>query len=48
MSSREMYAMKQKAMGYYQENGIPQKMEEILNSMFYDQPNDVHGHLVSI
>ena len=48
VSAREMYELKQKAMEYYAENGVPQKMEEILNSMFYDQPNDVFGHIVSL
>lgn len=38
--------LKQQAMKYYRENGVPQKMEEILNQMFYDKPQDVFGHLV--
>ena len=40
--------LKQKAQQYYQQNGVPQKIEEVLNSMFYDDPNDVYGHLVSV
>ncbi|GFS07021.1 enolase-like protein ENO4 [Elysia marginata] len=44
---RDTYALKQKAMKYYSENGIPLKMEEILNTMFYDDPSDVHGYLVN-
>ena len=43
---RELYDLKQKAIEYYADNGVPQKMEEILNAMFYDCPNDVFGHLV--
>lgn len=44
---RDTYALKQKAMKYYNDNGIPMKMEEILNTMFYDDPSDVHGYLVN-
>lgn len=44
---RELFELKQRAMAFYEENGVPQRMEEILNSMFYDAPNDVYGHLVS-
>ena len=45
---RELYLLKQKAVKYYEENGVPVKMEEILNSMFHDDPPDVYGHLVCI
>ena len=45
--ARELYVLKQKAIKYYEENGVPQRMEEILNSTFYDTPNDVYGHIVS-
>ena len=44
---REMYILKERAMYYYAENGVPEKMEQILNSTFYDNPSDVYGHLVS-
>merc|ERR1711963_1227379 len=44
---RELYLLKQKAAKYYEDNGVPIKMEEILNSMFYEDPNDVYGHLVN-
>jgi hypothetical protein len=30
---REMYEAKQKAVKYYNENGVPQKIEEIMNTM---------------
>lgn len=45
---REMYEAKQKAVKYYNENGVPQKIEEIMNTMFYDNPNDVYGYLVGL
>ena len=44
--AKELYEIKQRAMEYYAENGVPQKMESILNNMFYDDPTDVYGHLV--
>lgn len=44
--------LKFKAISYYGENGdaagVTEKMEEILNSMFFDQPPDVYGHLVHL
>ena len=43
-----LYELRQQAIEYYKENGVPQKMEAILNSMFYDKPADVFGHLVSM
>ena len=43
---REMYILKQRALQYYTDNGVPEKMEQILNSTFYDNPSDVYGHLV--
>lgn len=46
--AREKYELKQKAVKYYDQNGVSKKMEEILNSMFYDNPDDVYGHLVCI
>ena len=46
--AREKYELKQRAVKFYDESGVPKKMEEILNSMFYDNPDDVYGHLVRI
>ena len=46
--ARELYELKERAAKYYAENGVPQKMEDILNSMFYDNPSDVYGHLVGV
>lgn len=45
--ARELYEMKERALRFYTDNGVPKKMEEILNSMFHDNPADVYGHLVS-
>ena len=45
--AKKVYELKEKAAKYYSENGVPKKMEAILNSMFYDNPKDVFGHLVS-
>ena len=44
--AKELYDLKQRATNYYKDNGIPAKMEAILNAMFYDNPDDVYGHLV--
>jgi len=44
-----MYELKQRAKAYYATgdgDGVLKKMEEILNAMFYDEPEDVFGHLV--
>lgn len=43
MDAKQLYDLKQKAFNYYLDNGVPQKMEEVLNSMFYDNPEDVYG-----
>lgn len=43
---KELYELKEKAIKYYNDNGVPNKMEEILNSMFYDNPDDAYGYLV--
>ncbi|XP_074642222.1 enolase 4-like [Tubulanus polymorphus] len=44
---KELFILKQKAAKYYQENAVPSKMEEILNTMFFDDPDDVFGHLTN-
>ncbi|XP_060075515.1 enolase 4-like [Ylistrum balloti] len=44
---RELYEIKQKAVKYYNDNGVPNKMEDVLNTMFYDNPNDVFGYLAN-
>lgn len=45
--SRDLLKLKQQAMAYYQENDVPRKLEELLNSTFYLQPADVYGHLAN-
>ncbi|XP_022110999.1 enolase 4-like isoform X2 [Acanthaster planci] len=44
-NAREFYDTKQKAVKFYKENGVPERLEEILNSMFYENPPDVYGRL---
>lgn len=44
--TRDLQKLKQQAMAYYQENDVPRRLEELLNSTFYLQPADVYGHLV--
>ncbi|XP_013420699.1 enolase 4 [Lingula anatina] len=44
---REMYDLKQKVLMYYKENGVPQKMEDILNTMYADDPDDPYGHVAN-
>lgn len=46
-TARDVYETKQRAVKYYDQNGVPKKMEDILNTMFYENPDDVYGHLVS-
>ena len=38
--------LKQRAVKYYNENGIPKCLEGILNKMFLDEPSDVYGYMV--
>lgn len=41
----EKYQLKQKALKYYQENKIPEKMETVLNLMFHENPVDVNSYI---
>ncbi|KAK1793065.1 hypothetical protein P4O66_011471, partial [Electrophorus voltai] len=43
---QEFYILKNKAAEYYRANGIPQKIEEVLNEMFYEKPDDIYGYLL--
>ncbi|XP_021007317.1 enolase 4 isoform X3 [Mus caroli] len=45
--TRDLQKLKQQAMAYYQENDVPRKLEDLLNSTFYLQPADVYGHLAN-
>ena len=38
--------LKKKAVEYYANNKVPEKLEEILNEMFYENPKDINGRLV--
>ncbi|KAK6487639.1 enolase 4-like [Huso huso] len=44
---REFYELKQRAAEYYRTNGVPEKIEDVLNSMFYKKPDDVYGYLAN-
>ena len=46
--ARELWELKQAALKYYSENGVTERMEEILNNMFFENPDDAYGHLVSL
>lgn len=46
--AKKFYELKQKVVKYYQNNGVPKKMEDVLNDMYYDNPVDVYGYLVSV
>nr|XP_058154296.1 enolase 4 isoform X5 [Dasypus novemcinctus] len=46
-TTRELQKLKQQAMEYYQQNDVPRRLEELLNSTFYLQPDDVYGHLAN-
>uniref|UniRef100_H2YM26 Enolase N-terminal domain-containing protein n=1 Tax=Ciona savignyi TaxID=51511 RepID=H2YM26_CIOSA len=42
----ETYAeLRQKAANYYAENEVAPKLEDILNKMFFEKPNDIYGRL---
>ncbi|XP_041065211.1 enolase 4 [Carcharodon carcharias] len=45
--ARDFYQLKQRAAEYYRSNSVPQRMQQILNTMFYDKPDDVYGHLAN-
>ncbi|XP_019902970.1 enolase 4 isoform X2 [Esox lucius] len=44
---QEFYVLKNKAAEYFRSNGVPQKIECILNDMFFDQPDDIYGYLTT-
>uniref|UniRef100_A0A8C7L0F5 Enolase 4 n=1 Tax=Oncorhynchus kisutch TaxID=8019 RepID=A0A8C7L0F5_ONCKI len=44
---QEFYDLKIKAAEYYRANGVPQKMEGVLNDMFFDKPEDIYGYLAN-
>lgn len=46
-SGSEIRSLRQKATKYYKKNGVPDKIELILNEMFIHDPEDVYGYLVN-
>ncbi|XP_026800063.3 enolase 4 isoform X1 [Pangasianodon hypophthalmus] len=44
---KEFYELKNKAAEFYRANGVPQKLETLLNEMFFAKPNDVYGYLAN-
>ncbi|XP_067909078.1 enolase 4 isoform X2 [Heterodontus francisci] len=45
--AHDLYQLKQRAAEYYRSNAVPLRMQEVLNTMFYDKPDDVYGHLAN-
>ncbi|XP_078080455.1 enolase 4-like [Mustelus asterias] len=45
--ARDFCQLKQRAAEYYRSNSVPQRMQDVLNTMFYDKPDDVYGHLAN-
>ncbi|KAJ6669018.1 hypothetical protein lerEdw1_007827 [Lerista edwardsae] len=39
--------LKHQAAEYYRSNEVPQRLEEVLNAMFYQRPDDFYGHLAN-
>uniref|UniRef100_A0A670Y0J7 Enolase 4 n=1 Tax=Pseudonaja textilis TaxID=8673 RepID=A0A670Y0J7_PSETE len=39
--------LKHQAAEYYRSNEVPQRLEEVLNTMFYQRPGDLYGYLVN-
>ncbi|XP_061491880.1 enolase 4 isoform X3 [Rhineura floridana] len=39
--------LKHQAAEYYRANEVPQRLEEVLNAMFYQRPEDFYGHLAN-
>lgn len=44
---QEFSDLKNKAADYYRSNGVPQKIENVLNEMFWQKPDDIYGYLVT-
>ncbi|XP_069095363.1 enolase 4 isoform X2 [Pleurodeles waltl] len=45
--ARELYELKQRAAEFYRANGVPQRLEEALNTVYYQRPPDVYGSLAN-
>jgi hypothetical protein len=37
---------KRQAVAYFKENQVPEHVEELLNKMFKEQPDDIFGYMV--
>uniref|UniRef100_A0A673IME6 Enolase 4 n=1 Tax=Sinocyclocheilus rhinocerous TaxID=307959 RepID=A0A673IME6_9TELE len=44
---QEFYDLKNKAAEYYRSTGVPQKIENVLNEVFWQKPDDIYGYLVN-
>ena len=45
--SRDLNELKRQVLNYYAVNAdIPKRIEDALNSLFYDSPYDAYGYLV--
>ncbi|KAK7142493.1 hypothetical protein R3I94_011991 [Phoxinus phoxinus] len=44
---QDFYDLKNKAAEYYRSNGVPQKIESVLNEMFWQKPDDIYGYLAN-
>ncbi|TRY60478.1 hypothetical protein DNTS_028911 [Danionella cerebrum] len=44
---QEFYDLKNKAAEYFRSNGVPQKIEGVLNEMFWQKPDDIYGYLAN-
>lgn len=47
LEPRDFYQLKQRAAEYYRSNAVPQRMQQVLNTMFYEKPDDMYGHLAN-
>ncbi|XP_030060609.1 enolase 4 isoform X2 [Microcaecilia unicolor] len=45
--ARQLYELKQRAAEYYRTNGVPGRIEEALNVIFFSNPDDVYGALAN-
>jgi len=45
--SRDLNELKRQVLNYYSLNSdVPKRIEEAINSLFYDSPDDIYGYLV--
>nr|XP_055028705.1 enolase 4 isoform X1 [Misgurnus anguillicaudatus] len=44
---QKFYDLKNKAAEYYMSNGVPEKIEGVLNEMFFQKPHDIYGYLAN-